>query len=105
MSKDLISRSSFWNKLKKASNVLLEAHRNAIETGDIEMAREASAQMAAIDTVMKILDAEPIAYNLDKVLERLRKEEIKWISAHDYPNSLPYGHAIRIVKAAAEKKN
>lgn len=35
---------------------------------------------------------------IDKIVEQLRKQEIKWIAAHNYAMAMTYGGAIRIIQ-------
>lgn len=45
-----------------------------------------------------LIDRQPTAYDIDKVVEQLRKEEAKWLDAHNYSITMIYESAIKIVK-------
>ena len=74
MNDDLISRSAYKNKLVAVLDILEMELFDAIVNEDMEMITSVRDQQNAYKVAMRILDDEPIAYDVDKVMNWLEKE-------------------------------
>ena len=71
---DLISRSIYKSKLLKALDVLNKEYREAILNEDNDLILAIQNQQSAYTIALRLLDNEPIAYDVNKVVEELEKE-------------------------------
>ena len=72
---DLISRSKYKSKLVKALDVLSKEYRKAMLNEDNDLILAIQNQQSAYMIVLRLLDNEPTAYDINKVIEEL--EELK----------------------------
>ena len=72
---DLISRSIYKSKLLKALDVLNKEYREAMLNEDDDLILAIKNQQSAFMLALTLLDNEPTAYSVDKVVEKL--EELK----------------------------
>ena len=79
---DLISRSMYKSKLLKALDVLNKEYREAILNEDNDLILAIQNQQSAYMIALRLLDNEPIAYDIDKIVEEL--EELKNKDICDY---------------------
>ena len=92
---DLISRSMYKSKLLKALDVLNKEYIEAILNEDNDLILAIQNQQSAYMIALRLLDNEPTAYSVDKVVEEL--EEVAY--AHEDVNSfIDLEDAIEIVK-------
>ena len=70
---DLISRSMYKSKLLKALDVLNKEYREAILNEDNDLILAIQNQQSAYMIALRLLDNEPTAYDIDKVVEELDK--------------------------------
>ena len=70
---DLISRSMYKSKLIKALDVLDKDYREAILNEDNDLILAIQNQQSAYMIALRLLDNEPTAYNIDKVVEELKE--------------------------------
>ena len=77
--RDLISRSMYRSKLMKALDVLNKEYREAILNEDNDLILAIQNQQSAYMIALRLLDNEPTAYDIDKVVEELKqkKEEVQ----------------------------
>lgn len=68
---DLISRSEYKSKLVKALDVLNKEYREALLNEDNDLILAIQNQQSAYMIALRLLDNEPIAYDIDKVVEEL----------------------------------
>ena len=71
---DLISRSIYKSKLLKALDVLNKEYREAMLNEDNDLILAIQNQQSAYMLALRLLDNEPIAYSVCKVVEELEKE-------------------------------
>ena len=76
---DLISRSEYKSKLVKALDVLNKEYREALLNEDNDLILAIQNQQSAYMIALRLLDNEPIAYDIDKIVEELeqKKEEVQ----------------------------
>ncbi len=74
---DLISRSEYKSKLVKALDVLNKEYREALLNEDNDLILAIQNQQSAYMIALRLLDNEPTAYDIDKVVEEIKtlKEE------------------------------
>lgn len=70
---DLISRSEYKSKLVKALEVLNKEYREALLNEDNDLILAIKNQQSAYMIALRLLDNEPTAYDIDKVVEELEK--------------------------------
>ena len=68
---DLISRSEYKSKLVKALDVLNKEYREALLNEDNDLILAIQNQQSAYMIALRLLDNEPTAYDIDKVVEEL----------------------------------
>ena len=73
---DLISRSMYKSKLIKALDVLNKEYREAILNEDSDLILAIQNQQSAYMLALRLLDNEPTAYDVNKVVEELEKESL-----------------------------
>lgn len=96
---DLISRSEYKSKLVKALDVLNKEYREALLNEDNDLILAIQNQQSAYMIALRLLDNEPTAYDIDKVIEELEKQKsglTEW--AEDEAFKLAIHKAIEIVK-------
>lgn len=71
---DLISRSMYKSKLLKALDVLNKEYIEAILNEDNDLILAIQNQQSAYTIALRLLDNEPTAYSVDKVVEELEKK-------------------------------
>ena len=74
---DLIERSMYKSKLIKALNVLNKEYRKAILNEDNDLILAVQSQQSAYMIALRLLDNEPTAYDIDKVVSELEKVKNK----------------------------
>ena len=70
---DLISRSMYKSKLIKALDVLDKDYREAILNEDNDLILAIQNQQSAYMIALRLLDNEPTAYSVDKVVDELEE--------------------------------
>lgn len=109
---DLISRSMYKSKLIKALDVLDKDYREAILNEDNDLILAIQNQQSAYMIALRLLDNEPTAYSVDKVVEELNELDVKSITRYKNGNFgnfdgveyyIKKRKAIEIVKQEAEK--
>ena len=115
---DLISRSMYKSKLLKALDVLNKEYREAILNEDNDLILAIQNQQSAYMIALRLLDNEPTAYNIDKVVEELKEamqdlSVIEILSHIDFDSTIQNSlenflkaitnEAIEIVKQEAEQ--
>ena len=70
---DLISRSMYKSKLLKALDVLNKEYREAMLNEDDDLILAIKNQQSAFMLALRLLDNEPTAYSVDKVVEKLEE--------------------------------
>ena len=70
---DLIIRSMYKSKLLKALDVLNKEYREAILNEDNDLILAIQNQQSAYMIALRLLDNEPTAYDIDKVVEELEE--------------------------------
>lgn len=70
---DLISRVVYKSKLLKELGVLNKEYRKAILNGDNDLILAIQNQQSAYMIALRLLDNEPTAYDIRKVIEELEK--------------------------------
>ena len=70
---DLISRSMYKSKLLKALDVLNKEYREAILNEDNDLILAIQNQQSAYMIVLRLLDNEPISYDIGKVVAELEE--------------------------------
>ena len=81
---DLIIRSMYKSKLLKALDVLNKEYREALLNEDNDLILAIQNQQSAYMIALRLLDNEPTAYDIDKVVEELEKELEKGNIAIDF---------------------
>ena len=96
---DLISRSIYKSKLLKALDVLNKEYREAILNEDNDLILAIQNQKSAYMIALRLLDNEPTAYSVGKVVEELKTDSsIKLYGSQHSDNYLiPVNKAIEIV--------
>ena len=96
---DLISRSVYKSKLLKALDVLNKEHREAMLNEDDDLILAIKNQQSAYMIALRLLDNEPTAYDIDKVVEKFDKKynNSLWIKGND-EFSITRNELIEIVK-------
>ena len=74
---DLISRSEYKSKLVKALDVLNKEYREALLNEDNDLILAIQNQQSAYMIALRLLDNEPTAYDIDKVVEELERIRAK----------------------------
>ena len=69
---DLISRSEYKSKLVKALDVLNKEYREALLNEDNDLILAIQNQQSAYMIALRLLDNEPIAYDINNVVEELK---------------------------------
>ena len=69
---DLISRSMYKSKLLKELDILNKEYREAILNEDNDLILAIQNKQSAYMIALRLLDNEPIAYSVDKVVEELK---------------------------------
>ena len=107
---DLISRSIYKSKLLKALDVLNKEYREAILNEDSDLILAIQNQQSAYMLALRLLDNEPTAYDVDKVVYEFESfaklAEDRWTngtSEHAYQEHKCCVKAIEIVKQEAEQ--
>ena len=111
---DLISRSMYKSKLMKALDVLNKEYIKAMLNEDNDLILAIQNQQSAYMIALRLLDNEPIAYSVGKVVEELEELKNKDICDYldcdvclyykkcgvetDQSNNLKWDKAIEIVK-------
>ena len=102
---DLISRSIYKSKLLKALDVLNKEYREAILNEDSDLILAIQNQQSAYMLALRLLDNEPTAYDVDKVVYEFESfaklAEDRWAngtSKHAYQEHKCWVKAIEIVK-------
>ena len=102
---DLISRSMYKSKLIKALDVLDKDYREAILNEDNDLILAIQNQQSAYMLALRLLDNEPTAYDVDKVVYEFESfaklAEDRWTngtSEHAYQEHKCWVKAIEIVK-------
>ena len=72
---DLISRSEYKSKLVKALDVLNKEYREALLNEDNDLILAIQNQQSAYMIALRLLDNEPTAYDVDKVVEELEERK------------------------------
>ena len=75
---DLISRSFYKSKLMKALDVLNKEYREAMLNKDNDLILAIQNQQSAYMIALRLLDNEPTAYDIDRVVKELEKEAERW---------------------------
>ena len=108
---DLISRSEYKSKLVKALDVLNKEYREALLNEDNDLILAIQNQQSAYMIALRLLDNEPTAYDIDKVVEELEKladENYKAyciaFNSDDRAEYDAYTNAIEIVKQGCVSK-
>ena len=70
---DLISRSMYKSKLLKALDVLNKDYREAILNEDNDLILAIQNQQSAYMISLRLLDNEPTAYDIDKVVKEINE--------------------------------
>ena len=96
---DLISRSVYKSKLLKALDVLNKEYREAMLNEDDDLILAIKNQQSAYMIALRLLDNEPTAYDIDKVVEKFDKKynNSLWIKGND-EFSITRNELIEIVK-------
>ena len=97
---DLISRSIYKSKLLKALDVLNKEYREAMLNEDNDLILAIQNQQSAYMIALRLLDNEPTAYDIGKVVEEL-KEKARTVNVIAYGNiyeAINKDVAIEIVK-------
>ena len=102
---DLISRSIYKSKLLKALDVLNKEYREAILNEDSDLILAIQNQQSAYMLALRLLDNEPIAYSVGKVVEELEKESFTTTDTvcGGIFKAIRLSGAIEIVKQEAEQ--
>ena len=107
---DLISRSIYKSKLLKALDVLNKEYREAMLNEDNDLVLAIQNQQSAYTIALRLLDNEPTAYDVDKVVYEFESfaklAEDRWTngtSKHAYQEHKCWVKAIEIVKQEAEQ--
>ena len=115
---DLISRSEYKSKLVKALDVLNKEYREALLNEDNDLILAIQNQQSAYMIALRLLDNEPTAYDIDKVVEELKEamqdlSVIEILSHIDFDSTIQNSlenflkaitnEAIEIVKQEAEQ--
>ena len=107
---DLISRSEYKSKLVKALDVLNKEYREALLNEDNDLILAIQNQQSAYMIALRLLDNEPTAYDVDKVVYEFESfaklAEDRWTngtSEHAYQEHKCWVKAIEIVKQEAEQ--
>ena len=109
---DLISRSEYKSKLVKALDVLNKEYREALLNEDNDLILAIQNQQSAYMIALRLLDNEPTAYDIDKVVVELNELDVKSITRYKNGNFgnfdgveyyIKKRKAIEIVKQEAEK--
>ena len=77
---DLISRSMYKSKLVKALDVLNKEYREALLNEDNDLILAIQNQQSAYMIALRLLDNEPTAYSVDKIVEELKAYQQQHIS-------------------------
>ena len=85
---DLISRSIYKSKLLKALDVLNKEYREAILNEDSDLILAIQNQQSAYMLALRLLDNEPTAYDVDKVVSELEKNASRYTKKY----VTPYGN-------------
>ena len=75
---DLISRSDYKNKLVKSLDALNKEYRESMLNEDNDLILAIQNQQSAYMIALKLLDNEPIAYSVDKVVEELEEMKMRY---------------------------
>lgn len=97
---DLISRSMYKSKLIKALDVLNKEYREAILNEDNDLILAIQNQQSAYMIALRLLDNEPTAYDIGKVVEEL-EEKARTVNVIGYGTiyeAINKDVAIKIVK-------
>ena len=102
---DLISRSEYKSKLVKALDVLNKEYREALLNEDNDLILAIQNQQSAYMIALRLLDNEPTAYDVDKVVYEFESfaklAEDRWTngtSKYAYQEHKCWVKAIEIVK-------
>lgn len=97
---DLISRSEYASKLVKVLDVLNKEYREALLNEDYELISAIQNQQGAYTIALRVLDNQPTAYDVDKVVEGLETDSsVKLYGSRNSDNyMIPVNRAIEIVK-------
>ena len=100
---DLISRSEYKSKLVKALDVLNKEYREALLNEDNDLILAIQNQQSAYMIALRLLDNEPTAYDIDKVVEELEKHSFE-LGTDTLPSHyVRLNEAIEIVKKGIRK--
>lgn len=97
---DLISRSMYKSKLLKALDVLNKEYIEAILNEDNDLILAIQNQQSAYTIALRLLDNEPTAYSVDKIVKELETDSsVKLYGSRNSDNyMIPVNRAIEIVK-------
>ena len=105
---DLISRSEYASKLVKALDVLNKEYREALLNEDNDLILAIQNQQSAYMIALRLLDNEPTAYDVDKVVEELKELEGIQFDGENESYQLNWcietNRAIKIVKQGGVRK-
>lgn len=85
---DLISRVTYKSKLLKSLGVLNKEYRKAILNRDNDLILAIQNQQSAYTTALRLLDNEPTAYDIRKVVEELEENASRYTKKY----TTPYGN-------------
>lgn len=85
---DLISRSKCVSKLVKALDVLNKEYKEAMLNEDYELISAIQNQQSAYTIALRVLDNQPTAYDVDKVVEGLEENAGRYTKKY----VTPYGN-------------
>ncbi|MDY5967882.1 MAG: hypothetical protein SPJ08_02605 [Sphaerochaetaceae bacterium] len=98
---DLISRSIYKSKLLKALDVLNKEYREAMLNEDDDLILAIKNQQSAFMLALTLLDNEPTAYSVEKVIKELEEKASRYTKKY----VTPYGNnGYRDVKAISIHK-
>ena len=103
---DLISRSMYKSKLLKALDVLNKEYREAMLNEDNDLILAIQNQQSAYMIALRLLDNEPTAYDIDKVVAELRRMSgngYRDVDGDYVPPMIETKNAIEIVKQSIRK--
>ena len=104
---DLISRSEYKSKLVKALDVLNKEYREALLNEDNDLILAIQNQQSAYMIALRLLDNEPTAFDMDKVIAQLERD--KFIESETILSDIHQGYnaglsrAIEIVKQGGKE--
>ena len=110
---DLISRSIYKSKLLKALDVLDKEYREAMLNEDDDLILAIKNQQSAFMLALTLLDNEPTAYSVEKVIKELEEKASRYTKKYVTPygnngyrdvKAISIHKAIEIVKAGVKNE-